>query len=203
VSQRPLIKICGVMDKTTAYQVAALGADFVGIVCSGLSKRKVTARAIPEPVAVVTHHNSNDMRSLCDKAKINYVQLHSHFAIKQGRMLPAYIKRIPVIQIDNSRHLPLSAEHREPYEAYVLIDGAQPGIGRSQHLTNLSALPPNRRYIIAGGLKPANVGAYVSKLCPEGVDVATGVERASGVKDLSQVRAFIQTVRCNGVMSYE
>jgi phosphoribosylanthranilate isomerase len=51
------------------------------------------------------------------------------------------------------------------------------------------------RFVIAGGLTPANVAEAIATLKPWGVDVVSGVEASPGRKDASSVRKFIANAR--------
>jgi phosphoribosylanthranilate isomerase len=50
-------------------------------------------------------------------------------------------------------------------------------------------------WILAGGLRPSNVASAVRLLRPDGVDTASGVESAPGIKDPAQIAEFVQTAR--------
>ena len=49
--------------------------------------------------------------------------------------------------------------------------------------------------ILAGGLRPENVGEAIEAVRPWGVDVASGVESSPGVKDVTLVARFIDEAR--------
>jgi phosphoribosylanthranilate isomerase len=55
--------------------------------------------------------------------------------------------------------------------------------------------PGNLRLIVAGGLRPDNVGAAIAALKPWGVDVASGVEALPGRKDPARLEEFIKNAR--------
>ncbi|MFG0334846.1 MAG: phosphoribosylanthranilate isomerase, partial [Maioricimonas sp. JB049] len=49
--------------------------------------------------------------------------------------------------------------------------------------------------VLAGGLRPQNVAEAVRTVRPWGVDVASGVESAPAIKDLEDVRRFVENAR--------
>ncbi len=49
--------------------------------------------------------------------------------------------------------------------------------------------------LVAGGLDAGNVGAVIRRLRPAGVDVASGVERAPGIKDRALLEGFFAAVK--------
>lgn len=48
--------------------------------------------------------------------------------------------------------------------------------------------------ILAGGLRPENVGEALRRVRPYAVDVSSGVEAAKGVKDIRKMAAFLKEV---------
>ncbi|MCK4844350.1 MAG: hypothetical protein KAS95_01620 [Candidatus Heimdallarchaeota archaeon] len=48
--------------------------------------------------------------------------------------------------------------------------------------------------VIGGGFKTSNVGKIVQDLSPDAVDVSSGVERITGMKDSAMMQEFLQTV---------
>ena len=81
----------------------------------------------------------------------------------------------------------------------ILLDashaGQYGGTGKTldwQHLADvLHQLPSGLPWLLAGGLTSANVSAAIRQLRPSGVDTASGVESAPGLKDPGLVNAFV------------
>ena len=90
---------------------------------------------------------------------------------------------------------PDAAEQAAAYDVdFILADahveGCFGGTGRRVALEFLKGFD-RRRLILAGGLTPQNVAAAVRTVRPFAVDVASGVERAPGKKDVALMKRFI------------
>jgi phosphoribosylanthranilate isomerase len=78
------------------------------------------------------------------------------------------------------------------------VPGAYGGTGAKvdlQKARELAERRPDLRVILAGGLTPENVGDAVRQVRPFAVDVASGVEGATGRKDPERMRAFVENAR--------
>ncbi len=90
----------------------------------------------------------------------------------------------------------LEAGRRRP--EWLLVDGLQGGSGQTVDWARLAvpAAAAARGWLLAGGLAPGNVRAALALARPAGVDVASGVAGADGLrKDLALVAAFVAAVR--------
>lgn len=206
------IKICGIRDVETAVRVAGLGADAVGINFYAGSPRHVadveTAAAIVEAlpagveaVGVFVNHTAAQIREICTATGLSTIQLHGDepdSLIDELSDLQV-IRAIRVGEDVAAQTAALLAGYTNltrPPSAWLVdarVPGAYGGTGQTLDWTQLA--PEQRRgwpqLILAGGLTPGNVAEAVAIVRPDGVDVASGVESAGGVKDLHLVEQFI------------
>jgi phosphoribosylanthranilate isomerase len=75
------------------------------------------------------------------------------------------------------------------------VKGLYGGSGVIADWNGAAKLAKKYPFLLAGGLTPENVAEAVNQVRPWGVDVASGVESAPGVKDTNKVNAFIDAVR--------
>lgn len=197
------IKICGLTSPEEAQWLNEVHADFAGMVlCFPKSKRNITipqAAKILEAldsgikkVAVVVSPTREQIREL-QTLSFDYIQIH-------GQVLPEVIEelRIPFLRafnVDNMQEY-IIYEKQKKCAGYV-FDAVQPGSGKTFDWKTIPQLPPSDKfYLLAGGLSPENVAQAVRQIHPDGVDVSSGVERASGFgKDQNKIRAFVREVR--------
>lgn len=81
----------------------------------------------------------------------------------------------------------------------LLLDSSAPGLYGGSGLTTdwdaAAQIAKQLPILLAGGLTPENVAEAIQKVQPWGVDVASGVESAPGVKDPAKLLAFVKAVR--------
>lgn len=196
------IKICGITSVDDALLAVEAGADAIGLIFWTGSKRAVdVARArqitrdLPPLVSIVgvfVDETPDRVRTVADAVGLSAVQLHGAEQAGEWAHFPRpVLKAMPVEQYAGSPW--------RTARAAILVDAHDPvtvgGTGRTVDWALAQAIAATRPLVLAGGLTPDNVAAAVAAVRPWGVDVASGVEQAPGVKDAARVRAFVQAVR--------
>ena len=199
------VKICG----TTSYEDAALaldhGADAIGFIFYDKSPRyiapsvaqDISRRLPPYTVKVgvfVNEFNVEVLRNTAVMGGLTVIQLH-------GSEGPEYCQALrdwPVVKAfrvgdeftaSHCRDFPVSA---------VLLDAYDPetygGTGRLFDWGKAIEAKQYGRVILAGGLRPDNVGSAIKTVKPYAVDVCSGVESKPGQKDRALMRLFFEAV---------
>jgi phosphoribosylanthranilate isomerase len=145
-------------------------------------------------VGVFLDQSLEDVLRLAAMSGVHAVQLHGTEGIAYARRIPLkVIKAVPVRD-----RASLAAMAAYPAAAFLLDAhraGEPGGTGRTIPWDLVDGARRHGRIILAGGLHPGNVAEAVRRARPYGVDVASGVERAPGVKDPQKLKAFIAAVR--------
>ena len=217
------VKIFGIRDVATAEQIVSLAPDAVGLNFFAKSPRSVERSvaaeisgllpASIESVGLFVNHELNDVVDTAQQCGLTMIQLHGYespefLAELKGCSSDARILR--AFRVDD-RGLADVAEYLAECRkldvclAGCLIDARVDGeYGGTGHTAPWDLLADQYdadrwpRLILAGGLHPGNLADAIRVTSPFGVDVASGVESARGVKDLTLVRDFIQAARQAG-----
>jgi phosphoribosylanthranilate isomerase len=197
------VKICGITRLEDGLAAARLGADALGFNFWPRSRRYLTPEAaaavvagLPAgilPVGVFVDPDRETLLRAIATSGVRAVQLHGDEPPELCQGLP-----VPVVKGIRVRDAHSLAQLASYEVAGFLLDSATPGYGGSGTAfdwTLAAEAAENVPIWLAGGLTPENVGEAVRRVHPHGVDVASGVESAPGVKDLAKVEAFVRNAK--------
>jgi phosphoribosylanthranilate isomerase len=212
-----LVKVCGLTRAEDARLAAELGAWALGFVLTESPRRVAAAEAakliaaatrrragqtaepggrVPLTVAVVTTETAGWIAEALAESGAGAVQLSAGAdgpTVARVREAAARLRRRPLIIAAADTPDASSAD-------FVLLDarttGAYGGTGETLDWEALAAGPATTAgdVVLAGGLRPDNVGAAIAALHPAAVDLSSGVESAPGVKDQHRLRDFFAAV---------
>lgn len=207
-AQAVAVKICGITTASDALTACAAGADALGFNFWPGSKRFIKpseltqwAGDIPESterVGVFVNADIEQVLPLLESGLINAAQFHGNESAEYYGRFSSEFATLKAFTIKDEYCL---AEIRGFAATTILLDAHCPGeyggsgtsfewdLGRRFVNDN-----PDRRVVLAGGLRPDNVLLAVQQVLPAAVDVASGVESTPGVKDGAKVKDFIQAV---------
>jgi phosphoribosylanthranilate isomerase len=173
-------KVCGLQTKQQIDAAVECGYDAIGIVTCRKSRRCCT----PERAAELAEYAGRRIKRFV--VGINYSDVEA--------VAPFF----DYVQIYEARPLPnlaLASREKPPANldyAYFIYD-VSTGSGVFKTFPEWIKDHPEK-IIVAGGLTKDNVCDVIRTVEPFGVDVSSGVEK-DGVKDLSMIKEFIETVR--------
>jgi len=218
---RTRIKICGLTREEDVAAAVEAGADAVGLVFYGGSKRCLTParaarlrREVPcfvSATALFVNAAEREVRQVIDEVGPDLLQFHGDEPPGEcerygRRYLRAF--RVGGPGLDTADGLARACASYAGAAGW-LFDSYSPGFGGSGLAFDralLQGLGRNgaavRPVVLSGGLKIDTVTDAVRALRPWAVDVSSGVETAPGVKSADKIRRFVQAVRSADAQLY-
>lgn len=206
------IKICGLTRPEDVIAAEKFGADAIGINFHPSSTRHVDPRrAIPllrvaSPLlSCVGVWVTQPLRQVCAYAYQLGLRGIQWYGGSADLTDPFPFAMLSAFRVKESHHLKEIDQYLEqcagagwlPGAVLVdaLVEGQMGGTGHRAPWELLATWKPRVPLILAGGLTAENVAEAIRTVRPAGVDVASGVESAPGVKDHGKMRAFIENAR--------
>ncbi|MEM9300854.1 MAG: phosphoribosylanthranilate isomerase [Pseudomonadota bacterium] len=196
------MKICGITRPEDARLACDLGADAIGVILVPRSKRCVdldAARRVRDAVdglaalvMLVADAEAETIERAVDAVDPDLIQFH-------GSESPEACARHGRPWLKALSHSVFEAEAgRYAGARGLVVDSHPPGaLGGTGQTFDWTGFPGNigGSLLLAGGLTPDNVGRAIEAARPYGVDVASGVESAPGIKDAALLERFFREVR--------
>ncbi len=205
------IKICGIRTLDEALAAIEAGADLLGFNFYPPSPRAI---APDDCTAIVAGLRARGQRVTCvgvfvnaapeviratleacglDAAQLSGDEPPEAVTALGGRAFKAIRPR------DAAEAEALAAAYAGGSSPALLLDARVPGLyggsGQTADWDLAQRLAARYPLLLAGGLRPANVAAAIQAVHPWGVDVASGVESAPGVKSAEKMLAFCRAAR--------
>jgi phosphoribosylanthranilate isomerase len=201
---RTRIKVCGITRHSDALAAIAAGVDAIGLVFYPNSPRAVSVAqaeqillGLPPLVTVVglfVDAQPELVQEACQQLPLGLLQFH-------GAESQAYCDSFGLPWMKALRVAPES-DVQAMMAGYsqanaILLDTYKEGQpGGTGERFDWGKVPAGaaQPIVLAGGLRPDNVGAAVAQCQPYAVDVSGGVESAPGQKDLEKLAEFVAAV---------
>ncbi len=214
------IKICGIKTEHDLAAAINSGADAVGFITDVPvdSPRKITlaeaSRLISKvpvfvtTVLVIMPENAHQAVRMIQAARPVAVQIHNALPLSElVKIKETGVKLIKTIQVYRDSKADMLIKQIKQFsgvaDAILLdtaLDGKTGGTGvpHNWEVSSKVVLNAGIPVILAGGLKPENVGDAVKCVRPYAVDTASGVE-TGGKKDEKKVMDFINNARMHEI----
>jgi len=155
------------------------------------------------------------MVAIARTVRPHFLQLHGDETLEEVQavcraLADTGIKVLKALRIDVETGEARFAQ-RDPVEACLLLEGtgiaglvldsktrqrpAGTGVALDWSSLRRVAEKIHLPLILAGGLTPANVGKAIEMLHPYAVDVISGVERETGIKDFQRMQDFVKAAK--------
>ena len=210
------IKICGLTNLEDARAAVQAGADLLGFNFYRPSPRYIepaaaaqiitalrveSVRGAYRCVGVLVNMPLAEALALRETCGLDLLQLHGDEPVEYCRALAPFafkaLRPRSAAEAEDALVRFGAAARAEPPR--FLVDASHPqlygGTGTTGDWSLGRSIAERFPILLAGGLTPVNVGAAIRAVRPWGVDVASGVERAPGLKDAGKVREFVQNTK--------
>lgn len=197
--KRVRIKMCGMTRQEDIHLASQLGVDAIGLVFYEGSKRFVSpdkAKALlaqtplfVDTVAVLVNPTPDFVHHLINTLPLQWLQFHGVESPSFCRQfhLP-YIKAIPANGLQDYQKA--MADYADA--AGILVDSQGPGGSGKTFDWKWIPKARSKPLLLAGGLNLENISAAIKICSPCAVDLCSGIEATSGIKDHEKMRAFVK-----------
>ena len=204
------IKVCGITRKQDADAAVSLGVDALGFIFARKSPRYVdpdfTARLTSQlppfvsRVGVFVDSGLDQVKTTVVRAGLTQVQLHGQESADYCRALKSWNRSLTICKAFLVGDQPLDPDplsFRGVIDAVLfdtLVKGMDGGTGKTFEWSRIAELRVEAPIILAGGLKPDNVGEAIRQTRPYAVDVNSGVEDQPGIKNHELLARLVAAV---------
>ncbi len=204
---RTRVKICGITRVEDGLAAADAGADAIGLVfepasprCVGIAEARRIIAALPPFITVVglfVDAPPERIREVLSEVKLDLLQFHGAEQPADCRLFNRPF--VKAVRMRDDVDVRVEEEHYADAAGLLLDSYVADRSGGSGKAFDWNRIPPDltKPVILAGGLTPESVAEAIRRVRPYAVDVSSGVELSSGIKDPTKIAAFMNAVRAS------
>jgi phosphoribosylanthranilate isomerase len=197
-----IIKVCGMRGADNIREVEALGIDLMGFIFWPKSSRFVAKRPTCLPtkckrVGVFVDEDIKTIKRIADDYALDYIQLHGHESPEYCIQLKGMhlIKAFNIATTEDLKQTETYTGHVD----YFLFDTKGKSVGGNGEKfdwTVLDSYAGDTPFLLSGGIAPDDAERLKAFHHPKciGIDLNSRFEKAPGLKDVEELRRFLQNV---------
>ena len=204
------VKVCGITQEEQLLKLPETGATFAGLIFYPKSPRYVlrqmTTSQIKKEnnvnkVGVFVNASVEEVLHMVDECRLHMVQLHGDETPRYCEKIADYISVVKAFRISDSDNIGWRIkDYMEVCDMFMFdTEGAgYGGTGKKFDWGKLHEVAVGKPYFLSGGIEPADVEKLkLFSLLPEAkglfaIDINSRFEILPGVKDMEQIKKFIQ-----------
>ncbi|MCM8804259.1 MAG: phosphoribosylanthranilate isomerase [Candidatus Omnitrophica bacterium] len=206
------IKICGFKRKKDIVDAINLGIRWIGLNFYEKSPRfieekeaKILIENLPpdvKKIGVFVNPEEKKLFEIIKKIKLDGIQLHGN---EPPSLLENFKKVFPekilikAIRVRKSEEVIKKIKHYKISDYFLLDRYEEDNFGGTGKMIDekeiIKEKLPWHKIFVAGGISSENVKEVIKKYRPFGIDVASGVEIAPGIKDIEKIKRLIEEVK--------
>ena len=198
------LKICGISKMDDAKFCITQKVNFIGFVFYEKSPRNISindASLILDEIdkkiktVAVTKDPSNDLLNSLASLKFEYIQVHGNISIDRLTEIKSITNKKIIMAFNVSSESDLEKiENYENLSEFLLFDSASPGSGKQFDWSLINNVVTKKDFFLSGGLNSENLLSAINSVKTNYFDISSGVEKISGVKDITKISEVVNII---------
>lgn len=199
------VKFCGFTRPEDVEAACSLGVSACGFIFYTGSQRFCNFAKAKDCIAICKHYgvmsvgvfvdnSPNSIASIASTLGLDALQVYAEDCYME--LSPHYTIFFGIRVSNNFSMHEIPIIHNKDFYLFDTFDTSHyGGTGKQFDWASVASFSHLNRTIISGGVNSNNVQTLCATLKPFGIDVASGVEDAPGMKNISKMKQLIETIK--------
>lgn len=199
------VKFCGFTRPGDVEAACSMGISACGFIFYTGSQRFCNLTTAKDCIAICKHYgvmsvgvfvdnSHNAISSIASTLGLDALQVYSEDSYVELSLHYTIFLGIRISKNFSTNQIPVI--HNKDFYLFDTFDAScYGGTGKQFDWASIASFPRISQTIISGGVNNNNVETLCTTLKPYGIDVASGIEDAPGMKNISKMKLLIETIK--------